>query len=127
VGDTLTLFHHQRGPARRAYARFVADGIGAPDPAENVPRAGFIGGEAFVDQVSELVEVKGLSPEIPRKARPAPSLGAIEERSGSRNEAIQAAYDTRAFSLTEIARHFGVHLSTASRIARGPDARSKTR
>ena len=127
VDDTLALFHHQRGPARRAYARFVAEGVGAPDPTEDMPRAGFIGGEKFVEQIFNRIEAQDMSPEIPRKARPVPSLAAIEKRSGSRNKAIRAAYSATAYSLTEIARYFGVHLSTASRIARGVDARSKTR
>ena len=29
VDDILAMFHFQRGPARRVYARFVTDGIGA--------------------------------------------------------------------------------------------------
>ncbi|MEM9314393.1 MAG: transposase [Pseudomonadota bacterium] len=126
VEDTLALFHEQRGPARRAYARFVAEGIGAPDPWEDCPRAGFVGDQGFVDRMLERVDLSDLSPEITRKSRPAPSLRSIEEGSQDRNDAIRTAYATTAYSLTDIARHFGVHVSTASRIARGMYAKGKT-
>ena len=36
-------------------------------------------------------------------------------------QAITEAYWTRAYTLTEIANHFGIHQSTASRIARRQD------
>lgn len=127
VEDTLALLHRQRGPARRAYARFVTEGLQASDPIAHPARSGFIGNDAFVERVQAQIDTGTLSREIPRKARPAPSLKAIAAQSAHRNDAIQRAYATTAYSLTEIAAHFGVHVSTVSRIARGIDgARNKT-
>lgn len=126
VEETLALFHAQRGPARRAYARFVTAGVGAPDPSEGCPRAGFVGGETFVERMLDRLDTSTLSHEIVRKDRPALSLETIEKRSPDRNAAIRWAYATTAYSLTEIARYFDIHVSTASRIAREVDARRKT-
>jgi len=126
VDDTLALFHKKRGPARRAYARFVGDGLGASDPSADSPRAGFIGDEAFVEQMLERVEVSDLSPEFTRATRPALSLESISSSSPDRNEAIRRAYASTAYSLTEIAKYFDIHISTASRIARDVDAKRKT-
>ena len=126
VDDTLALFHAKCGPARRAYARFVADGVGGPDPAADCPRAGFVGDEGFVERMLDRLDVSTLSPEVARKDRPARSLEAIERSSPDRNEAIRRAYAATAYSMTEIARYFGIHISTASRIARSDYANRKT-
>jgi len=42
------------------------------------------------------------------------------------NEAIRRAYASAVYSMTGIARYFGVHISTVSRIARSVDAKVKT-
>lgn len=118
VDDILAMFHAQRGPARRAYARFVADGVGAPDPHENMQRAGILGDQAFMDQILDHIDGQALSPEIVRKDRPAPSLDVIAERHQERDLAIKEAYLTGAYTMTEIAKFFGMHRSTASRIVR---------
>lgn len=118
VDGILAMFHPQRGPARRAYARFVTDGIGAGDPHQEMQRAGILGGEAFMERVFDHVDHQALSPEIVRKDRPAHSLEAIAARNQTRDTAIQEAYSTGAYTITEIAEFFGMHRSTASRIAR---------
>ena len=123
VEQTLALFHHKRGPARRAYTRFVADGLGVPAPWSDCPRAGFIGSDGFVERMMEHVEADELSPEITRETRPAQSLESIVSTSQDRNESIRRAYGSAAYSVTEIAQYFGVHVSTASRIARSVDAK----
>jgi len=65
-------------------------------------------------------------PEITRETRSAQSLESIGRTSRYRNETIRWAYASAAYSMTEIARYFGVHVSTASRIARSVDAKEKT-
>jgi hypothetical protein len=71
-----------------------------------------------VDRILDHVDSQALSPEIVRKDRPVPSLDVISERNQDRDVAIQKAYSTGAYTLTEIAEFFGMHRSTASRIAR---------
>lgn len=51
MAETLQVFHNQRAPARRAFARFVADGVDADDPFDQMPRAGFLGEESFIEKV----------------------------------------------------------------------------
>lgn len=118
VDDILAMFHPQRGAARRAYTRFVSDGIGAADPHGEMQRAGILGDQAFMERVLDHIDGQALSPEIVRKARPALSLEALVERNQGRDAAIQEAHSTGAYTITEIAEFFGMHRSTASRIAR---------
>jgi REP element-mobilizing transposase RayT len=118
VADTLRLFHAQRGPARRAFARFVTEGLRAGDPFDQMPRASFLGSESFVETILDRFDRVSVSAEVPRKLRPARSLQQIERGAADRDEAIHQAYCTGAYTLAEIARHFGIHQSTASRIAR---------
>ena len=118
VNDILAMFHSHRGAARRAYARFIRDGIDADDPHDEMQRAGILGGESFMERVLDHVDRQALSPEIVRKDRPAASLETIAQRQQSRDTAIQEAYSTGAYTITEIAEFFGMHRSTASRIAR---------
>lgn len=127
VTETLQMFHAQRGPARRAFARFVADGVAADDPFDQMPRAGFLGEESFIEKVLDKLGNQPVSAEVPKRLRPARSLEQIERHAGGRDRAIAEAYATGAYTLTEIACYFGIHLSTASRIARrGDNARIKT-
>ena len=73
--DILAMFHPQRGPAPRSYARFVRDGIGAADPHEDIQRAGILGSEAFMEKVLDHVYRQAPSPEIVSKDRPAVFTG----------------------------------------------------
>lgn len=118
VDETLHLFHTMRGPARRAFARFVADGINAEDPFGQMPRAGFLGSESFIETILDKFDNRSVSGEIPKRLRPARSLAQIARDAADRDQAITEAYRTGAYTLTEIAHHFGIHQSTASRIAR---------
>lgn len=127
VDRTLEMFHSKRGPARRAYARFVHDGIGADDPHEDMQRAGILGSERFIDRVLERVDRQAISSEVVRKERPAMSLESIASKQATRDAAIRQAYSTGAYTISEIARFFGLHRSTASRIAReGARPQAKT-
>ncbi|TQE97101.1 MAG: helix-turn-helix domain-containing protein, partial [Spiribacter salinus] len=102
-------------------------GVDADDPYDQMPRPGFLGEESFIEEVLDKSGDEPISAEVPKRLRPALSLEQIEKHAGERNRAIAEAYSTGAYTLTEIARHFGIHLSTASRIARGVvNARNKT-
>jgi hypothetical protein len=106
VDGTLELFHAKRGPARREYARFVADGVNAADPFDQMPRPGFLGSESFLETILDRFDEQSISTEVPRKLRPARSLEQIARASAGRNEAITEAYRIGAYTLTEIDRHF---------------------
>ena len=127
IDETLELFHAQRGPARRAFARFVANGVNADDPYDHAPRPGYLGSESFIETILDRFDNTPISTEIPKRLRPARSLSQIAKRHADREQAIIEAYRSGAYTLTEIARYFKIHLSTASRIARRKgNARIKT-
>ncbi|TQE97102.1 MAG: helix-turn-helix domain-containing protein [Spiribacter salinus] len=73
----------------------------------------------YLEEVLDKSDDEPISAEVPKRLRPALGLEQIEKHTGERNRAIADAYSTGAYTLTEIARYFGIHLSTASRIARG--------
>lgn len=66
----------------------------------------------------EKFDNRSVSAEVPKKLRPARSLEQIDREAADRDEAITEACGTGAYTLSEIAGHFGIHQSTASRIAR---------
>jgi REP element-mobilizing transposase RayT len=114
VEETLDLFAANRGAARRAFARFVAEGSGIDLP-ENT-RQVFLGDEDFVERVT--VRVEPASKEIPRRQRAVRSLAHFERTADDRDEAIRAAYASGTYTLRAIGEHFGLHYATVSRIAR---------
>ena len=129
VDETLRLFHGERGPARRAYARFVAEGVHAPEPSEAIERQVLLGSEAFVERMVAQAAKRPPSKEVPRRARPVRSLPTLEREAADRNAAIRAAYATGGYTLRQIGDHFGLHYSVVSRIAReggNADGQNKT-
>ncbi len=116
VEQTLDLFGTSWGAARRAYARFVAAGVDAADPTEDIRGQVFLGDEAFVARVTG--KSKPPSKEVPRAQRAWKSLKSIEQASKDRNAAIRAAYVLGVCSLRDIGAHFGLHYASISRIAR---------
>jgi putative transposase len=112
----LSLFGSETGPARRAYGRFVAQGLGADDPAEHVTNQVFLGSEAFVGTVT--AKVGKASSEVPKRQRQWKNLKSIERAAKTRDEAIRDAYATVQFTLRQIGEHFELHYATVSRIAR---------
>ena len=103
----------------------VRRGIGLADPADRQRVPTVLGDETFVARVF------GYRPdpstEVPRAERAHTSLAAFA-RTGSRNEAIRAAYASGFYTQREIATHFRLHYTTVSRIignSRFHDANSK--
>ena len=98
------------GGSGRRYRRFVEAGLAANSPWENLIGQIYLGGAAFVAGF----ETGDGNAEVPRRQRrPAPRP--LADFKGDRNAAMAQAYATGDYTLTEIARHFGVHYSTVSR------------
>lgn len=116
VDETLSLFGTSPGPARRAYARFVAAGVGADDPALEVSGQTFLGNAAFIARATR--DATPPSREVPRRARAWRTLAQYHEESLDRDTAIRAAYASGGYTLAQIGAHFGLHYATISRIAR---------
>jgi len=123
VDWVLSQFGRQRAAAQRKYQRFVAEGIGAASPWENVQGQVLLGGEAFVKRLAPGLRERQPIKEIPRKQRFAarPSLPAlfgarVLSNRSSRDEAIRYAHLEHGYSLSEIGRAVQLHYSTISRI-----------
>jgi len=114
---TLSLFGTERSAVRRAFARFVAEGVGHGFEPE-VQAQCFLGDENFISRTA--AEAEPVSAEVPRRQRLAPSIAQIEAGSASRNEATRRAYSTGVYALGEIGAYFGLHYATISRLARRP-------
>jgi putative transposase len=119
VADTLAIFGSAPGPARRAYARFVAEGASRDDLMDEVTTQVFLGDEAFVAKAMK--QAKGAMREVPKRQRARKSLLAYEREATERNAAIRAAYASGAYSLQAIGDHFGLHYATISRLVREGD------
>lgn len=113
----LGYFGPGRERARQEYARFVSAEEGPNDPWRNLKRQIYLGSDRFVLATQQRVAVDRDLTEIPRvqRSQAAKSLDAYLADGGTRRAAMALAYASGAFSLSEIARHFGVHYSTVSR------------
>jgi len=119
VADTLATFGATPGPARRAYARFVAEGVSRDDLLDDVTAQVFLGDEAFIARAMK--HATGDWREIPKRQRTWKSLVAYEREATDRNGAIRLAYASGGYTLQAIGDHFGLHYATISRLVRAGD------
>lgn len=111
--------------SRQRYREFVHEGIGMSSPWSEV-RGSLLGSEAFAQSVGHHVEEKAAQTEFPRLERVAhhEPLGrlfpprVVQSRT-LRDGRIREVSRTHRYSLSDIARHLGLHRSTVSKIA-GP-------
>lgn len=114
VAESLALFAEDRGVARRAFARFVAAGVGAEPPPDRQQL--YVGDEDFAQRMA--ARAGRASSEVPRRQRVVKSLSKYERDCADRNGAIRAAWASGGYTLKAIGEHFGLHYATVSRIAR---------
>jgi REP element-mobilizing transposase RayT len=119
TGALLALFSGGGIEARRAYARFTAEGVGAASPWESLRHQMLLGGEYFIGRMADRLAGGKVSGEVPRAQRRAgaQTLEQYEAAMPSRDQAIREAWASGAYSLAEIGRHFGIHYSRVSHIA----------
>lgn len=129
IDGLLSGFGRRRGPAMEAYRRFVSEGRHRPSPWHDLKQQLYLGDDTFVESMQSKVKADASLDDVPslqRRAPPVP-LGQYQDRHGSRNEAIIAAYASGGYSMKEIGAHFGLHYSMISRIVRAADySRFKT-
>ena len=116
----LDQFVSIRATARRRYAKFVHDGIGAPSPWDKIKGQVLLGSGAFIERLTP--QLQGCSTaEIPKRQRLVhrPSLKALLAGADSRtshNNAMAQAYLTHGYTLAGIGQAVGLHYATISRI-----------
>ena len=112
--DLPRMFSRDLEAGRLGYATFVLAGIGLPDPHAAARHDMFLGDGEFIAKVVQ--NSSAPSPEVPRVQRAWKNLDELAGESGSRNEAILSAYACGNYTVAGIARHFGLHYSTVSKL-----------
>lgn len=120
VDGLLAQFAKRRSLAQERYEQFVAEGIKAKSPWDDLKGQVFLGDEGFVKRMQVHLQAGNDDVQIPRvQRRPlAPTLAEIERGEADRNAAIRVAHATGAYSYQQIADHFGMHFTTVGRIVR---------
>jgi REP-associated tyrosine transposase len=99
-----------------AYVRFVEEGQGLPSLWTNLQQQIYLGSDELIERLqSRLPEEKDFS-EVPKvQRRIIRSLHWYKQQHSNPKMAMVKAYESGAYTLAQIAGHFGVHYSTASR------------
>ena len=120
--DLLAEFGKRRTVARQKYQQFIAEGMSAESIWKDLKGQIYLGDDDFVERMRGKLAQRNEDVNIPRVQQrgPAPKLNVIRRQHKNRDDAIRAAYDTRAYSYQQIAKEFGVHFTTVGRIVRQP-------
>ena len=113
----LGAFSDRRHQAMVEYRKFVAEGAAAPSPWLELKNQIYLGSERFVESMNAKIDTDRSLQEIPqRQRRPvAKPLEYFSANCVDRDQAIAAAYRTGAYSMQDIADHFGIGRMTVSR------------
>jgi putative transposase len=116
----LGAFGKKKGEARKAYRRFVREGIGKESIWAGLNRRVFLGDDRFVERMQGRLGDERDDVQIPKeqRRRPPPSLEQIHRQADSRDAAIVAAHATGEYSYSQIGAFFGLHFATVGRIVR---------
>ncbi len=122
----LAGFGRRKGEARKAYRRFVQEGIGGESIWSDLNRQVFLGDDRFVERMQCKLGDEREDVQIPgaQRRRPPPSLEQLSRQAESRDAAIVAAYATGGYSYSEIGAFFGLHFATVGRIVRKAKGRT---
>ena len=116
TASTLRQFGTERASAVKAYVRFVMAGVGCESPLKNTRHQLLLGDEAFMAAPSNTIRREEFRT-VAKTQRRAVSLS-LEEyqmRYPDRDEAMAHAYHSTAYTMEQIAVHFGVSSKTVSR------------
>jgi putative transposase len=125
AADALLIeFSSQRAAARRKYADHVRAGVGLPSVWVDLSGQIYLGDEKFVAKMQskmmasagDLAASDALDIPLAQRRRPRKPLAWFEEQFADRNAALAAAYASGAYKQVELARHFGLHSTTVSRL-----------
>lgn len=112
----LGQFGSRRTRARLKYAEFVMQGEGLPSPLDTVRGQLFLGDDEFVESFTGEQETEKLREHSRAQRRAlASTLEKYQIEANTRDEAMNNAYRSGAYSMREIAEFFGVHYMTVSR------------
>jgi putative transposase len=125
AADALLIeFSSQRAAARRKYADHVRAGVGLPSVWAELSGQIYLGDEKFVARMQsklvasadDLAASDALDIPLAQRRRPRKPLAWFEAQHSDRNAAMVAAYASGAYKQVELARYFGLHSTTVSRL-----------
>jgi putative transposase len=119
----------QQDRAERKYRQFVKAGMDAPSPWEHLQGQLILGSDEFLASVKPRLGAIAHIKEVPRAQRfahrpelaKALAVGKIDQKD-TRDRLIREAHFMHGYTLTEIARHLGVHYTTISKIVNRQEA-----
>ncbi len=122
----LNQFGTIRQDAIRAYRTFVMAGHGLPSPLTQIRHQLLLGDDAFVERHQHAVLPETLR-EISKAHRRAVALPleAYRFQTPHADAAMANAYQSGAYTMAQIAQHFGVHYMTVSRAVKKAEANQK--
>lgn len=121
----LARFAKERCVAIDRYGRFVLEGIDKESPLKHAQHQVILGTDAFIQQHSSRLRDANLASIVKDQRRlSALSLHEYEKMHPHRDRAIAVAYKTTAFTMRDIAQHFGVSTQTVSRAVHRQEAMS---
>jgi putative transposase len=122
----LAQFAPQRARAIAKYVAFVHEGAKLPSVWEQLQGQVYLGSEAFVKKMQALVDTKPSLTEIPRAQRRVLKRALTDFAvAHERNEAIALAYLSGQHTMAAIAKHFGMHYTSVSRLVKAYEADNK--
>jgi putative transposase len=113
----LSQFSGDERGAVQAYSAFVMDGVGKASPLKHAQHQLMLGDASFIEQHRNAVPLAQLH-EVSRAHRRAVAVLTLQEYEAQyplRAEAMANAYHSTAFTMAQIASHFGVSQRTVSR------------
>lgn len=114
----LLQFGKQQDRAIEKFQIFISQGKGQ-EIWRDLKHQIYLGDIDFVEKhMVHLAKLEGKLSEVPLKQRrkPAKTLKEYQEGNTSSNDAIVAAYESGGYTMDEIAKYFGCHYSTVSRM-----------
>ncbi len=122
----LGQFSRKRAKAENEYRQFVSWGIGQKTIWTEVRGQALLGGDEFVDKLTDHLKKHKDVSEIPRSQRYAHRLSLeklfseeVRMNLRKRRRAIHKAVEQDGYRQQEIANHLGLHYSSVSRIMKG--------
>ncbi len=119
----LGQFFRRKTEARQRYRKFIMEAVeeSGDSPWEKMTGQIFLGGNAFISKMEELLEDRKTIGELPRAQRYAnrPSLAEIFPGIGNkkkRNKMIVKAHLDHGYTLKELADYLGIHYTTVSKV-----------
>jgi REP element-mobilizing transposase RayT len=122
----LSCFSTQPTRAVSRYVAFVHEGRGVPSVWEQLQGQIYLGSETFITKMQSLLDQQIFPAEIPRAQRQAVKRALVDfAKKYPRDEAIALAYLSGQHTMAAIAKHFGVHYTTVSRVVKNHEHREQ--